>query len=47
MQAKYGQAQRIGAIDRGMVGEENLAFLGERGASYPGAPGLTLLSSIP
>jgi transposase len=34
IQAKYGQAQRIWVMDRGMVSEDNLAFLRERGASY-------------
>ena len=34
MEAKYGRAQRIWAMDRGMVNEENLAFLRERGGQY-------------
>ena len=34
MEAKYGRAQRIWAMDRGMVNEENLAFLRERGGHY-------------
>ena len=34
MEEKYGQAQRIWVMDRGMVSEENIAFLRERGARY-------------
>jgi len=34
MEAKYGRANRIWVMDRGMVSEANLAFLRERGASY-------------
>jgi hypothetical protein len=34
MEAKYGRANRIWVMDRGMVSEDNLAFLRERGASY-------------
>jgi hypothetical protein len=34
MESKYGRARRIWVFDRGMVNEENLAFLRERGASY-------------
>jgi transposase len=34
MEAKYGQAQRIWVLDRGMVSENNLEFLRERGAQY-------------
>lgn len=34
MEAKYGQAERIWVLDRGMVSEANLAFLRERKASY-------------
>jgi transposase len=34
MEAKYGQAQRIWVMDRGMVSEDNLAFLRKRGGSY-------------
>jgi transposase len=34
MEAKYGQAQRIWVLDRGMVSEKNLEFLRERGAQY-------------
>jgi transposase len=34
MEAKYGQAQRIWVVDRGMVSEANLRFLRARGASY-------------
>lgn len=34
MEEKYGQAQRVWVMDRGMVSEENLEFLRERGARY-------------
>lgn len=34
MEKKYGQAQRIWVMDRGMVSEANIAFLRERGARY-------------
>lgn len=34
MEEKYGQAQRIWVMDRGMVSEENIAFLRARGARY-------------
>jgi transposase len=34
MEAKYGQAQRVWVLDRGMVSEKNLAFLRERGGQY-------------
>jgi transposase len=34
MEAKYGRAQRVWVMDRGMVSEKNLAFLRERGGSY-------------
>jgi Transposase DDE domain len=34
MEAKYGRAQRIWVMDRGMVSEKNLAFLRERGGQY-------------
>ena len=34
MEAKYGQAKRIWVMDRGMVSEDNLDFLRERGALY-------------
>ena len=34
MEDKYGQAQRIWVLDRGMVSEANLAWLRARGASY-------------
>ena len=34
MEAKYGRANRIWVMDRGMVSEANLAFLRQRGASY-------------
>lgn len=34
MEDKYGQAQRVWVFDRGIVSEENLAWLRERGALY-------------
>ena len=34
MEEKYGQAQRVWVMDRGMVSEENLEFLRQRGARY-------------
>lgn len=34
METKYGKAKRIWVMDRGMVSEENLDFLRERGARY-------------
>lgn len=34
MEQKYGQAKRVWVVDRGMVSEENLQFLRERGAYY-------------
>jgi hypothetical protein len=34
MEEKYGQAHRIWVMDRGMVSEENITFLRERGARY-------------
>jgi transposase len=34
MEAKYGEAKRIWVMDRGMVSEENLKFLRERGGRY-------------
>ncbi len=34
MEAKYGHAQRIWVMDRGMVSEENLRFLRERDGQY-------------
>ena len=34
METKYGQAERIGVMDRGMVSEANIAFLRERKARY-------------
>jgi transposase len=34
MEAKYGQAQRIWVLDRGMVSEKNLEFLRDRGGQY-------------
>ena len=34
MEARFGLAQRIWVMDRGMVSEENLAFLRSRGGSY-------------
>src|SRR5690606_13411681 len=34
MEEKYGQAERVWVMDRGMVSEANLAFLRERKARY-------------
>lgn len=34
MEAKYGQAERVWVMDRGMVSEKNLTFLRQRGGSY-------------
>jgi transposase len=34
MEQKYGQAQRVWVMDRGMVSENNIAFLRERKARY-------------
>jgi transposase len=34
MEAKYGQAQRVWVLDRGMISEANLAFLRARGGQY-------------
>jgi transposase len=34
MESKYGQAERIWVMDRGMVSEENIEFLRERNAYY-------------
>ena len=34
MERKYGTARRIWALDRGMVSEENLRFIRERGGHY-------------
>lgn len=34
MEDKYGQPSRVWVVDRGIVSEENLAWLRERGASY-------------
>ncbi len=34
MEEKYGQAQRVWVMDRGMVSEEHLEFLRQRGAKY-------------
>jgi Transposase DDE domain len=34
MERKYGRAQRVWVMDRGMVSEHNLTFLRERGAQY-------------
>jgi transposase len=34
MESKYGQANRIWVMDRGMVSEANLEFLRQRGGSY-------------
>ena len=34
MESKYGKANRIWVMDRGMVSEENIGFMNERGAKY-------------
>jgi len=34
MEEKYGQAQRVWVVDRGLVSEENLQWLRQRGATY-------------
>ncbi len=34
MEKKYGKAQRVWVMDRGMVSEENLEFMRKRGARY-------------
>jgi len=34
MESKYGKANRIWVMDRGMVSEENIEFMKERGAKY-------------
>jgi transposase len=34
MEKKYGRAQRVWVMDRGMTSEENLKYLRERGGSY-------------
>ena len=34
MEAKYGQASRVWVLDRGMVSEQNLEFLRDRGGHY-------------
>lgn len=34
MEAKYGQAKRIWVLDRGMISEDNIDFLRQRGARY-------------
>jgi transposase len=34
IEAKYGRANRVWVMDRGMVSQENLRFLRERGGSY-------------
>jgi transposase len=34
MEERYGQAQRVWALDRGMVSEEHLAWLRQRGSRY-------------
>jgi transposase len=34
LEKKYGQAQRVWVLDRGMVSEDNLKFLRERGCLY-------------
>lgn len=34
MESKYGKANRIWVMDRGMVSEDNIEFIKERGARY-------------
>jgi hypothetical protein len=34
MEEKYGRARRVWVLDRGMISEENINFLRERGAAY-------------
>jgi transposase len=34
MENKYGKANRIWVMDRGMVSEENIEFMQERGSRY-------------
>ncbi len=34
LEEKYGQAQRVWVVDRGLVSEENLEWLRQRGATY-------------
>ena len=34
MENKYGKANRIWVMDRGMVSEENIEFMQDRGARY-------------
>jgi len=34
MEARYGRAERVWVVDRGLVSEANLAFLRQRGARY-------------
>ncbi len=34
MESKYGRARRVWVMDRGMVSEENLQFLRDRGGLY-------------
>jgi transposase len=34
MESKYGKADRIWVMDRGMISEENIEFLQDRGATY-------------
>ena len=34
MEAKYGRAQRVWVFDRGMINEENLQFIRQRGGRY-------------
>ena len=45
VESKHGKAHRIWVLDRGMVSEENLQFLRDRGAQYiVGTPKSTLKS---
>jgi len=34
MESKYGKANRIWVMDRGMISEKNIEFMQERGARY-------------
>jgi len=46
MEAKYGQANRIWVMDRGMVSEANLRYLRERGGQYIVGTPKSLLKSF-
>ena len=36
MESKYGKANRIWVMDRGMVSEDNLDYMRQKGALVPG-----------